>query len=130
LSRRAVLVAAVSPPSFYFIKENNLYLVDNGTVAMLTPRFQFFNGELAAGPGGTIYGICNWSICRIAGGTFTDLFKLPEPIDGAFGAPDALAVSPSGSFYISYSDQSSPVRAGIVELSPKGKVVAVVAFEA
>jgi hypothetical protein len=123
-------LVAVNPRSFYFTNENNLYLVDDGVAVMAKPRFEFFNGELAAGPGGTIYGICNWSICRIAGGTFTDLFKLPEPIDGAFGAPDALAVSPSGSFYISYSDQSSPVRAGIVEVSPKGKVVAVAASRA
>ncbi len=123
-------VVAVSPRSFYFTNENNLYLVDNGIATMLKPRFEFFNGELAAGPGGTIYGICNWSVCRIAGRTFTKLFKLPEPVNGAFAAPDALAVSPSGSFYISGSDQSSPAKTGIVELSPKGKVVAVVASRA
>jgi hypothetical protein len=123
-------LVAVSPRSFYFTNENNLYLVDNGIAVMFKPRFKFFNGELAAGPGGAIYGICNWSICRIADGRFTDLFKLPEPIDGAFGAPDALAVSPSGSFYISYSNQSSPVKAGIVELSPKEKMLAVVASRA
>jgi hypothetical protein len=110
--------------------ENNLYLVDNGTPAMLKPRFEFFNGELAAGPGGIIYGVCNWSICRIAGRVFTQLFKLPEPINGSFAAPDALAVSPTGSFYISYSNQSSQVKAGIVELSPKGKPLAVVASRA
>lgn len=123
-------LVAVSPRFFYFTNENNLYLVDNRTAAMLKPRFEFFNGELAAGPGGTIYGICNWSICRIAGRMFTELFKLPELIDGAFGAPDALAVSPSGSFYISYSNQSSQVKAGIVELSPAGKLLAVVASQA
>jgi len=51
---------------------------------------------------------------------------LPEPVTGAFAAPDALAVSVSGSFYIPYSDQSSPAKRGIVELSPKGKLVGVV----
>ena len=120
-------IVGLSPHAFYFTNENNLYLVDNGFATMLKPRFEFFNGELAAGPGGTTYGICNWSVCRIAGRAFTKLFKLPEPVNGAFAAPDALAVSPSGYFYISYSDQSSPAKTGIVELSPKGKVVAVVA---
>jgi hypothetical protein len=120
-------VVAVSPQSFYFTNENNLYLVDDGIAAMVKPRFKFFNGELAAGPGGTLYGICDWSICRIAERTFTALFKLPEPVAGAFAAPDALAVSPSGSFYISYTNQSSPVKAGIVELSPNGKFLGVVA---
>jgi hypothetical protein len=57
----------------------------------------------------------------------TQLFKLPEPVNGVFAAPDALAVSPSETFYISYSDQSLPGKAGIVELSPQGKIVAVVA---
>ena len=97
---------------------------------MLEPQFEFFNGELAAGTGRTTYGICNWSVCRVAGRAFTELFKLPEPINGASAAPDAFAVSPSGSFYIAYSNQSSPAKAGIVELWPKGKVVAVVASRA
>jgi hypothetical protein len=120
-------IVGVNSHAFYFTNENNLYLVDNGIATMLKPRFEFFNGELAAGAKGTIYGICRWSVCRIAGRAFTELFKLPEPINEAFAAPDALAVSPSGSFYISYSDQSSQAKAGIVELSPNGRVVAVVA---
>jgi hypothetical protein len=120
-------IVGVSPHAFYFTNENNLYFVDNGVATMLKPRFEFFNGELASGPGGSIYGICNWWVCRVAGRGFTKVFKLPEPVNGAFAAPDAFAVSPSGSFYISYSDQSSQAKAGIVELSPKGKVVAIVA---
>jgi hypothetical protein len=63
-----------------------------------------------------IYGICNWSICRIVGRVFSELFKLPEPINGSFAAPGALVVSRSGSFYISYSGQSSQAKAGVVEL--------------
>jgi hypothetical protein len=118
-------IVSVSPHDFYFTNENNLYLVDNGIATMLKPRFEFFNGELATGAEGT-YGICDWSVCRIAGRAFRQLFKLPEPVNGAFAAPDALAVSPSGSFYISYSDQSVPAKAGIIELSPTGRVVAVV----
>jgi len=121
---------AVNSHAFYFTNENNLYLVDNGISTMLRPRSEFFNGELASGAKGTVYGICRWSVCRIEGRAFTELFKLPEPIKGAFAAPDALAVSQSGSFYISYSDQSSQAKAGIVELSPNGRVVAVVASRA
>jgi len=123
-------IAGINSHAFYFTNENNLYLVDNGIATMLKPRFEFFNGELAVGAKGTIYGICRWSVCLIAGRAFTELFKLPDPVNGAFAAPDALAVSPSGSFYISYSDQSSQAKAGIVELSPKGRVVAVVASRA
>lgn len=94
---------------------------------MLRPQPNFFNGELATGPTGLTYGICDWQICHISGHHVAQLFKLPEPVDGVFAAPYALAVSPSGSFYISYSDQSLPGKAGVVEVSPTGKVVAVVA---
>jgi hypothetical protein len=91
------------------------------------PQFSFFNGELAVNSKGVIYGLCDWHMCRISGQRVTQLFELPEPVKGVFAAPDALAVSPSGTFYISYSDQSLPGKAGIVELSLQGKIVAVVA---
>ena len=120
-------VAGVSPDEFYFTNENRLYLVEQGVATMFGPQFSFFNGELAISPKGVIYGLCNWHMCRISGRDVTQLFKLPEPVKGVFGAPDALAISPSGTFYISYSDQSLPGKAGIVELSPRGKIVAVVA---
>ena len=120
-------VAGVSPDDFYFTNENRLYLVERGVATMFGPRFNFFNGELATSPKGVIYGLCDWDLCRISGRTVVQLFKLPEPVAGVFAAPDALAVSPSGTFYISYSDQSLPGKAGIVELSPRGKIVAVVA---
>jgi hypothetical protein len=120
-------VAGVSPDEFYFTNENRLYLVERGVATIFGPQFSFFNGELATTPKGVVYGLCNWHMCRISGHMVTQLFKLPEPVNGVFAAPDALAVSPSETFYISYSDQSLPGKAGIVELSPQGKIVAVVA---
>lgn len=120
-------VAGVSAQAFYFTNENRLYLVQRGVATMFGPESSFFNGELVTTISGRIYGICDWQMCRISGHAVSQLFKLPEPVHGVFAAPDALAVSPSGSFYISYSDQSLPGKAGIVELSPTGKVVAVVA---
>ncbi|HUC15558.1 MAG TPA: hypothetical protein VMS00_13995 [Acidimicrobiales bacterium] len=86
-------IVGVNRHAFYFSNENNLYLVDDGIATTLGPRLEFFNGELAAGTGGTNYGICNWSVCRVEARAFTELFKLPEPVNGAFAAPDAFAVS-------------------------------------
>jgi hypothetical protein len=120
-------IAGVSPDEFYFTNENRLYLVERGVATIFGPQFSFFNGELAINPKGVIYGLCDWHMCRISGQHVTQLFELPEPVKGVFAAPDALAVSPSGTSYISYSDQSLPGKAGIVELSPHGKIVAVVA---
>lgn len=117
-------IVGVSGNAFYFTNENNLYFVGHGRSTMLRPRQNFFNGELARNQSG-FYGICNWSICRISGTKFESLFKLPH-VHGSFAAPDALAVSPSGNLYISYSNQGTPLRAGIAEISAQGKLVAVV----
>lgn len=121
-----VNLVGVNAHTFYFVNENNLYLVEGGEASMLRPVLDFFNGELAAGPRGAIYGICDWSMCRIQGDTFTPLFKLPTRVNGTFAAPAGLAISPTGAFYISYSSQSVPGRAGIVELSSSGKITRVV----
>jgi hypothetical protein len=120
-------VVGVNSDAFYFTNENDLYFVEHGKSTILRPLLDFFNGELARTPSGTLYGICHWYICRIEGKTFRQLFHFPEPIDGSFAEPDAFAVSPSGSFYISYADQSSPTRPGIAEISSNGKVTAVLA---
>ena len=118
-----VSVAAASPQIFYFVNENDLYRVDRSEAEMLRPLGGFFNGELASGRHGSIYGICQWMICRIQGHAFTRLFRLPTRIGGKFAAPDALAVSPTGSFYVAYSSQSAPTgTAGIVELTATGHV--------
>jgi hypothetical protein len=118
-------LVGVNAHTFYFVNENDLYLVDGGEASMLRPQQAFFNGELAAGGGGAIYGICDLSLCRINGHTFTPLFKLPTRINGIFAAPAGLAISARGAFYISYSSQSVPGRAGIVELSTAGKIIGV-----
>ena len=118
-----VSVAGVSAQVFYFTNENNLYRVDRGEAEMLRPLLDFSNGELASGPRGSVYGICQWAMCRIRGHTFTRLFRLPTRIGGRFTAPDALAVSPAGSFYVSYSSQSGTTgTAGIAELTATGHV--------
>ena len=123
-----VSVAGVSRQDFYFVNENILYLVKRGVASMLRqPSSNFFNGELATNPKGVVYGICSWSMCRIQGRTAVELFRLPSRVNGGFLAPDALAVAPNGSFYVSYSNQASPgTSTGIVELSPSGHVMRVV----
>lgn len=120
-------VAGTGPHSFYFTNENRLYLVRSGMATVEAARFDFFNGELAVSSSGAVYGICDWHMCRVSGQDISQLFTLPEPVSGAFAAPDALAVSPSGDFYISYSDQSLPPKAGIEMVSSAGKLLAVVA---
>ncbi|MGB9112027.1 MAG: hypothetical protein WCF24_04790 [Acidimicrobiales bacterium] len=120
-------VLGVNSDAFYFTNENNLYFVEHGKSTMLRPRQDFFNGELASGPHGALFGICDWSICRITGSRFKGLFNLRTRINGSFAAPDALAVSPTGTFYISYSNQSTPLKTGIAEFSPSGHLLAIVA---
>ena len=58
-------VVGAGPHVFYFTNENSLYLVKDGIATVLRPRSDFFNGELATGPTGAIYGICNWRMCRV-----------------------------------------------------------------
>jgi hypothetical protein len=120
-------VAGTGLNQFYFTNENLLYLVKAGVAATVGSQPNFFNSELATSSTGLVYGICDWDICRISGRHVWELFRLPEPVRGVFAAPVAPAVSPSGDFYMSYSDQSSTGVAGIVEISPEGKVMAVIA---
>lgn len=120
-------VVSQSADTFYFVNDNNLYLVQDGQAMTLRPLGDFFNGELAASPNGVLYGVCGWRICRIRGRTFTPLFRLTTRIGGTFVAPDAIAVSPTGSFYLAYSSQSEPTaHTGIVELSASGKLARIV----
>jgi hypothetical protein len=122
-----VNVVGVSRHVFYFVNENNLYLVEHGQATALRPLGEFFNGELAAVSHGVVYGICGRQICRIRGRTVTPLVKLPTRVGRTFVAPDALAVSPTGSFYIAYSSQSGPTtNTGIVELTPSGTIARIV----
>ena len=121
-----VHLAAAGAFSFDFVNENVLYRVVNGIATQLDGPGSFFNGEFADGIGNVLYGVCGWAICRIDGTTVTELFSLTgrftKAIPGDFVAPCGLAVGPGGTFYLSYSDQSSNGNAGVLELSPKGKV--------
>lgn len=124
-------LAATGDDAFDFVNENVLYRVVNGVATEIDGVDSFFNGELAHGTGNVLYGICNWAICRIDGTRVTQLFSLvgrfTKAVSGDFIAPCGLAVGPSGTFYLSYSDQSSRGHAGVLELSQSGQVERLIA---
>jgi hypothetical protein len=122
-----VHLVATGNRSFDFVNENVLYRVVDGVATQIDRPGSFFNGELAHGPGNAVFGVCDWAICRIDGTKVTQLFSLVDhftkAVPGDFIAPCGLAVGPTGTFYLSYSDQSSRGHAGVVELSKHGQVV-------
>jgi hypothetical protein len=119
-------LVGVSASKFYFTTaDNDLDIVQNGAMSENRGQVDFFNGEMTSTTGGTIYAICGWSMCKITGSTFTPVFRIPTKVDGAFVAPSAVAAAPHGDFYESFTSQSSPGIAGILEMSSTGKLIRV-----
>ena len=123
VSAEPTWVLAPTPDSFYYVDENELCLVSNGHVYGL--GHDCFNGELAGGPHGIVYSICDWGMCRVNARSYRQIFKMQSRIDGDFAAPLGMAVSPLGTIYVSYGDQSGG-RAGILRLSSTGNPSVVV----
>jgi hypothetical protein len=120
-------IAAISPQSFYFINLSDLDLATGGRAYILTPRLHFGNGAtLGVAADGTVYAVGNGSLSRVTGRRYTTLFSPLKQLPGGqdeFATPVALAVSPSGGFYVSFSVGKLPPEAGIVELSHTGRLV-------
>jgi hypothetical protein len=123
ISAEPTSLIGLGPATFYYDDANELCLVTNGRVYAL--GHDFHNGELAVGPHGTVYSICDWAMCRVTAQSYRQLFKLQTRVNGDFASPAGMAVSPSGVIYESYNDQGGG-RAGIMRLSPTGTPTVVI----
>ncbi len=102
-------------------------LVSNGRAHILTPRSHFGNvANLAVAPDGAAYIVGDGSLYRIDRHRYSTLFNpfehLPDRL-AIFAGSAGLAVSQSGAFYISFTVNTVPAAAGIVELSRTGWII-------
>lgn len=120
-------LVAISPTSFDFTTGDNLLaIVRNGSMWEYRGAVDFFNGEMTQSTSARIYAICGWSMCRIDGSSYSPIFRIATHAEGDFVAPTSLAVAPNGDFYEAFTNQTVPQKTGILEMSPSGRLIAVV----
>lgn len=124
---------ALSSSRFDFTTTDNLLaIVRDGHLWMYTRNsLNFFNGEMTSRSNGTVYALCNWSMCKIEGSTYAPIFRIPtntlpkHPLAGIFLDPIEIAAAPNGNFFVSFTNDSAPPIGGIYEMGRSGTLLRV-----